>query len=225
MFEEGGETVPRTIWLIFVFILAVLAVVVFVMYVGSFGQTQCWRDSLNEIRTITGTFEVKSLGVGNLLGLPEFNTGLSMKSSCLDRVIFGGGKKVLEECKAVCQGTERFDGHEDCLEECAWCLESKGCIILVPKTGELSDIFKSEEGSSGFINYLKARSENIKVFNSPDFGFSDETFVSPEEGVVVKCLKFTKAGEEADDGFYSIDIVKGNAKSIKECKVTELEFL
>ena len=208
-----GESVPITIFMVFIFILAVVGIIVFVLYVGSIGQTECWRDTLAELRPVTGAFEVKTLAVGKLLGLKEFTIGLSLKSACVDRVIFDNGKNGLRECRKVCSGTERFSGDEQkCLEQCSYCEGSEGCIIAVPKTGTLGDIFKE-----GPVDYYKLLKGNIKVFNDVEFGLSPLTLVAPEEGSRIACLEFIKRGE-----YYDIFVRKEDAGSIKECKVTEL---
>lgn len=212
---KGDAIAPElAIYAIPILILSVVAVVVFIGYLQSFGQAQCWRDALSEVRPITGTFEPRTLGIGKLLGLDSFNIGLTLRSSCVDRIMFAD----LDACTTICRGTDRFDTDEQkCLNECALCLDSKGCIIAVPAVPQSVEEHITRF-FSGPIDYGRMLKANIKVFGSPEFSFTPSIFVSPPKGVKITCLQFAKQGDS-----YAITVLKPDAARIEDCDITEVQ--
>lgn len=209
-----GWPAPYTLYIIFILIASIAALVIFVNYVSSFGQSQCLRETYSELRPLTGAFATEGLGVGKLLGKPEFTIALTLRSSCVDQIIFGDKEYALNKCREVCEGTDRFKGDQKkCLNECALCVGSKGCIIVVPYTPGLVKEVTGVVTERSLDPVRQARA-NIKVFNSPDYGFSPVTFPAPKEGTEFKCLTFTMGRDR-----YAID---EKPVTREQCEVTEV---
>ena len=203
-----GWDVDVTVLAFFSFIVGFVGIIVLIMYGQAPLQTECWRDTLTEVRPVTGAFELETLGLGKLLGKGTFSIALSMKSSCVDRIIFDD----LSSCVSTCAGTDRFDPDENkCVRECGYCRGSKGCITVVPTGGKLSDFL-----SDGPLNYFRKRSQNLAAFNAPDYRFEPAVFISPEEGVEIHCLTFTKRGADA------YKITSETVSTTRDCRVTGL---
>ena len=205
----GSIAFQQGLILAFSLLLGVVLLVVFIeAYVARGIQTECWRQTVDELDKVT---MLKAGGIGRCLGKEEFKIFLGLRE-CGHSVrftTFGG-------CLDFCRGIEDVKGldhisKEECLDACLNCEGSRSCIMGVPKeTGAFWNLW--EKFRTGANKILTLPTGNYKIAGEE----GDVVLNAPEKGADLYCIDFRLTQTDGKD--YSISKVPVSEPS--QCEVS-----
>ncbi|MBI4019900.1 MAG: hypothetical protein HY367_01095 [Candidatus Aenigmarchaeota archaeon] len=174
------------LWTIAAIVIGLLIFVFFITTVVLFIAPACWKNTVSEIETLTGG---RTLAKG-LLGQPDFTQSITLAGSCVNEVALGG----VDECINAC-GDPGFRGSEEkCLQQCAKCERTNGCIAATPNLGGFWS--KIGDNSLSYTEAIKlglADIEPVVAASNYQFSYQGPPLRGKKDEVQEICLHFTKA--------------------------------